>query len=122
MTLMERYAKVWMDRDHKGFLEMLDDCVHVKECTGDTYNGKDVCRLWFEGWHEGGNRVIDWQVVNEWQLGENSFSCWRFTCLYQGKEYTFDGMSHFRLNGDRIIELNEYSQETDSKYPYGGPK
>lgn len=117
---MEKYIEAWLNKDVRLFLSLLDEDVVVHECTGDTYLNKQVAENWFNGWHAEGNKVLAWDIKNHFYDEEKEVATvtWRFTCLYQEKEYTFDGATVVKFRDDKIVELDEYQMETEKRFPY----
>ncbi|MEK5234685.1 hypothetical protein NST99_03075 [Paenibacillus sp. FSL L8-0470] len=69
--------------------------VRIEECDGAEYSGILECQEWFRGWHDSGNKVLQWDILESFfDAKEQTVSnVWRFTCLYDGKTSTFDGCS-----------------------------
>lgn len=118
-TIIDAYFQAWVHKDEGALLKTLDQDIYCKESTGDVYEGIEVVGAWFRGWHQGDNQVLSWQIGECWQVEDQYFLKWVFKCRFEGILYTFDGMSQIRIHEDRIIEINEYSQVHDNKYPYG---
>ena len=119
--IITNYFHAWLEKDCDKFLRTLGAGFYARESTGDVYEGIDVARDWFEGWHRGDNQVLNWTIESAWKLENRWFLTWTFTCKYDKVITTFKGMTHLRMKDNKIIELNEYSQEFENKYPYGRP-
>lgn len=118
--ITDAYFESWLSQDYDRFIGLLHPDIEVKECTGDTYLGIETAKKWFKGWHEGGNRVVTWPISDYMYdpESETMIATWIFTCLFDGVEYTFEGISTLSFGDGLIYRLSEYQMEAEKKYPY----
>ncbi|HZK34540.1 MAG TPA: nuclear transport factor 2 family protein [Bacillota bacterium] len=118
--ITKKYFDSWLKQDKKEFSPLLHEDVVIQECTGDVYNKKKIAEKWFEGWNIDGNKVLRWDINNNFfdRDKETVFVEWEFECLYEFKKYAFQGASTISFKGALIYKLNEYQMNIEKKYPY----
>ncbi len=117
--LIIQYFEAWVSKKRDVFMSTLHEDFYCKECTGDIYEGLEISARWFDSWHNEDNRVLSWSIKDAWHTGNQWFVTWTFKCRFDGEVSTFDGMSRVLIEGNKIKEINEYSQFHESRYPYG---
>lgn len=114
------YFQSWVEKDFDKFISVIHDEAIVRECTGAVIEGKDELQRWFTEWNESGNKVVYWDINS---IGFDSekkaaFVEWKFKCVFEKKEYEWDGSSIVYIRDNLIIELNEYEMKQDKFFPY----
>ncbi len=119
-TITENYFDSWLKQDLKGFLSLLHDDIIIHECTGDVYNNKSIARMWFEDWNVDGNKVLRWDIINKFYDNDKETVIleWEFECVYEYKQYAFQGSSTICFKESLIYKINEYQMNIEKKYPY----
>ncbi|MEK4062377.1 MULTISPECIES: nuclear transport factor 2 family protein [Paenibacillus] len=114
------YFTAWLEQDEAAFLSVLHKDVRIEECDGAEYSGILECQEWFRGWHEPGNKVLQWDILESFfDAKEQTVSnVWRFTCLYDGKTSTFDGCSIISCSEEGITRLREFAMKIEKYRPY----
>ena len=113
-----RYVDTWLRQDPAALPEALAPDVHYVESHGPAYRGLAQVQQWFADWHTHG-RVLAWDVGDHLSDGAVHACRWRFTCVYDGNESTFDGVTWFVLDdAGRIAELHEFAATQPVHYPY----
>lgn len=114
------YFKAWLEQDEAAFLGVLHKDVRIEECYGAEYIGISECGEWFRGWHEPGNKVLEWDIMESFfDAKEHTVTnIWRFTCLYDGITSTFDGCSVISCSAEGITRLREFEMKTEKFRPY----
>lgn len=114
------YFESWVRKDFEKFTRVMHDKAIVRECTGAIIEGKDELSRWFTQWNESGNKVISW-IINDIGFDKERMSAfveWKFQCIFEGKEYKWDGSSIVYFMDSLIVELNEYEMKQGKFSPY----
>lgn len=114
------YFESWIKKDIGMFSNVIHDAAIITECTGAVMEGKDELVSWFTQWNNSDNKVEYW-TIKEIGFDETrnvAFVEWRFKCIYDTKEYEWDGSSIVYFKESLIIELNEYEMKQMKFYPY----
>lgn len=114
------YFESWVENDFSKFSRVIHDEAIVRECTGAIIEGKDELRKWFAQWNENGNRVVHWiiEYIGFDKESVSAFVEWKFKCIFEGKEYEWNGASIVYFRDSLIIELNEYEMKQEKFFPY----
>lgn len=114
------YFESWLEKNSIKFTKVMHDEAIVRECTGAVIEGKDELKRWFTEWNESGNTVIQWEIHNFGFDKErmSAFVEWKFKCIFEGKEYEWDGSSIVYFRDSFIVELNEYEMKQEKFFPY----
>lgn len=118
-SIFKQYVSGWRSADFDTVLGTLTkDCV-ITECYGPIYRGQGMVRLWLEKWLGEGNRVLQWDI-NSFVLGQEAAAVeWKFKCLWQRAETTFDGASIIQFKNEKIHTMREYAT-TSQLYEWCG--
>lgn len=117
---IKRYFDAWVECDFEKFKSVVHEGAIVRECTGAVIEGKQQLHRWFTEWNEHGNKVESWDIHSIGIDSENdtAYVEWEFKCVFEGKEYEWDGASIVYFRDELIIELNEYEMNKEKHYPY----
>lgn len=120
--IINEYFESWIKKDIKMFSKVLHEAAIVRECTGAVMEGKSELVSWFTHWNNSENKVEYWQIKKLGFDEENqtAFVEWRFKCLYDAKQYEWDGASLVYFKDSQIFELNEYEMKQMKFFPYSG--
>lgn len=114
------YFQAWLNQDEAAFLSVLHKDVQIEECYGAEYFGISECREWFRRWHEPGNKVLEWDILESYFDAKDQVitNIWRFTCNFAGNNSTFDGCSVISCSDEGITRLREFEMKTEKFRPY----
>lgn len=118
--IISEYFESWIKKDIEMFSRVVHDAAIIRECTGAVMEGKNELLIWFAQWNDSDNKVDYWEIkeIGFDEVRNVAFVEWRFKCLYDGKEYEWDGSSIVYFKESLIIELNEYEMKQDKFFPY----
>ncbi|WP_055108638.1 nuclear transport factor 2 family protein [Paenibacillus ihumii] len=120
IEIVTLYFESWMEKDFIKFTKVMHDEAIVRECTGAVIEGKDELTRWFTEWNEGENTVLKW-ISHNFGFDKERMSAfveWKFKCIFEGKEYEWDGSSIVYFRDSFIVELNEYEMKQEKFFPY----
>jgi hypothetical protein len=113
-----RYVDCWLTQDPSALPEVLASGVYYVESYGPAYHGLGQVQQWFADWHTHG-RVLAWDLGDVVSAGLVCAVRWRFTCVYDSVESTFDGVTWLVLDdAGWITELREFAATLPLRYPY----
>ncbi len=120
--LLTAYIQSWLDDDKRMFLDTLHADIHIVECHGASYVGKNEADCWFEAWNAVG-KVLSWEIAETYYdpAKDALMATWVFQYQHpdtHGLPSCFDGISVLNVREGRIIRLYEYSMKHDLYRPY----
>ncbi|GGH27434.1 nuclear transport factor 2 family protein [Paenibacillus segetis] len=118
--IINEYFESWIKKDMEMFTKVVHDEAIIRECTGAVMEGKNELENWFTQWNNSDNKVDYWTIkeIGYDEVRNVAFVEWRFKCLFDAKEYEWEGSSIVYFKDSLIIELNEYEMKQDKFFPY----
>jgi ketosteroid isomerase-like protein len=113
------YFEGWLTKDEAKTLDTLQDNASIMECDGRVYKGIKAIRSWFRDWNKS-NSVTRWEMTDQYfdESVDVAAIQWKFSCIFAGVEYSFDGCSLISFNSGRISRILEYSMQSTHSEPY----
>ncbi|MDL2288776.1 nuclear transport factor 2 family protein [Oscillospiraceae bacterium OttesenSCG-928-F05] len=116
-ALIRRYFNCWVENDPAPLPEIFTEDVHYIESYGPGYHGLWQIERWFHDWNLRGC-VLRWDCHRFLHSGGTCAVEWTFSCDYDGKSDTFDGVSLIEFQDGKIAWLKEFASTLPNHYPY----
>jgi hypothetical protein len=119
-SLFQQYTSGWAQGNKEQIISCLtSDCV-ITECNGQRFKGLDQINSWLNDWEQAGNEVTQWKIKSDYYdlKSKTAVFEWDFTCLVEGNQYHFKGVSVVGYESKRIKEMKEYRMEAELCFPY----
>lgn len=115
---IEKYFKMWLDRDFTLLSTILAPDCHYQECYGPAYLSLEEIQAWVA--HQMTVQTVTaWPIEQMWAATDDTiFVRWTFTAVTTSTTH-FDGISSVHFNSAGFIDdLREYQSQAAHYYPY----
>lgn len=119
--IVQIYINGWKQNNLDMILSSLaEDCVII-ESHGPIYQGSAALKKWFALWLQANSQIKNWDIKSFYFCSDKhtAFTEWDFSCISNGAEYSFPGISIFKFRNQKIELIHEYRM-THNPYVWNG--
>lgn len=117
VALLSDYMQAWCQQDDSRLDCFFTEDIYYSECYGPVYQGLIQVKQWFRDWNKQG-KVEEWTIQRTLEVGKTLVAQWHFSCVYDGLEHEFDGVTIADFEGNKIKKLLEFQSDSEHTYPY----